>query len=96
MVSLPCSNEVIAKQLYDVIGKRTLHTCTDPVEATAKQLYDVIGKRTLHTCTDPVEATAKQLCDVIGKLCIYEIYIIIYNTISHCSKVHVLILYSNT
>ena len=33
------------KQLYDVIGKRTLHTCTYPVK---KQLYDVIGKRYIY------------------------------------------------
>ena len=47
-----------------MIGKRTLHTCTYPVEVIAKQLCDVIGKRTLHTCTYPVEVIAKQLCDV--------------------------------
>ena len=49
------NREAIEKQLYDVIGKRTLHTCTYPIEAIAKQLYDVIGKRTLHTCTYPIE-----------------------------------------
>ena len=30
----------MAKQLYDLIVKSTLYTCTFSVEAIAKQLYD--------------------------------------------------------
>ena len=56
----------------------------------------MIGKRTVHTCTHPVEAIAKQLYDVIGKRYIYEIYIMIYNTISRLCRAYALILCNDT
>ena len=49
------SRDLIVKQLYDVIGKCTLHTCMYPVETIVKQLCDVIATCKLHTCMYPVE-----------------------------------------
>ena len=61
---LPYSREVIAMQLYDATGKRTLYTCSYPVEAIAKQLYDVIGKRYIYKIYIVIYNTISRYCKV--------------------------------